>query len=278
MQKKLLTMAVAGALAVPGLALAQRASRSTARSNVVRQREVRRGRRRRFDFEWDVASHASNYGLPRQESLGAGLTAWFRSSKTRRWNAPQHRHTPASRNSAVGLQERGVMFSLGSGPALGRPRRAVELGTVAAGPVTSIIGRRETTARHRRELRERALVRRRNPGAPTPTTAGAAGGAPPVGTPLPPTIQWNRRRRRPSILAAALAVDLLSVARFGGAQAKFMYQTNEGKSNAGVSIVGAQLPGQRCIRSSMYSARCSGRGGRKVARRRGVRRHKDFST
>ncbi len=122
MQKKLLTMAVAGALAVPGLALAQSSVEVYGTINMsfgnVKYDSVGAAA---SVSKWDVASHASNYGLRGRESLGAGLTAWFQIEQ----NAPMERSnnaaiTPASRNSAVGVQGAWVTCSWASGLRPGR--------------------------------------------------------------------------------------------------------------------------------------------------------------
>src|SRR5919108_5250893 len=115
MQKKLLTMAVAGALAAPGLALAQasvevygtiyptfgRVKYSdgfTARSNAASVSVPSMSK-------WDVQAPSSNFGVRGREGLGGGLTAWFQIEQ----NAPLEREatqavTVASRNSAAGFQ------------------------------------------------------------------------------------------------------------------------------------------------------------------------------
>src|SRR5262245_4912887 len=110
MQKKLLTLAVAGALAAPGLALAQvevygfvNMSFGKFKYSEPTQAGVLSGVP--SVSKWDVASHASNYGIRGRENVGGGTTMWFQIEQ----NAPMERSnnvaiTPASRNSAVGLQ------------------------------------------------------------------------------------------------------------------------------------------------------------------------------
>ena len=152
MHKKLLTLAVAGALAAPGIALAQSSvevygfvhmalgkwkfSESTAGIPSV--------------SKWDVASSASNVGVRGRESLGGGLTAWFQVET----NAPMERsnniaHTSgfASRNSAVGLQGAFGNVFLGQWSTPYADLGGLwSVGTVGPwGPLTSIINRRETT-------------------------------------------------------------------------------------------------------------------------------------
>jgi len=150
MQKKLLTLAVAGALGVPGMALAQtgvevygtvamsfgnvKYSGATAGTPSI--------------SKWDVANNASNYGLRGRESLGGGLTAWYQIEQ----NAPMERSsnvaiTPASRNSAVGMQGGFGNIFMGQWTTPWADLDGLwSVGTVGGwGPVTSIIGRRETT-------------------------------------------------------------------------------------------------------------------------------------
>lgn len=150
MQKKLLTMAVAGALAVPGLALAQSSVEVYGTINMAFGHW-------KFDdapggiagtSKFDVANGASNYGLRGRESLGGGLTAWFQIEQ----NAPLERSTnqairPASRNSAVGIQGAWGNVFIGQWTTPWADLDALwSVGTVGFwGPVTTVIGRRETT-------------------------------------------------------------------------------------------------------------------------------------
>jgi len=77
MQKKLLTLAVAGALAAPGLALAQvevygfvNMSFGNFKYGEPTQAGVLTGVS--SVSKWDVASHASNYGIRGRENVGGG--------------------------------------------------------------------------------------------------------------------------------------------------------------------------------------------------------------
>jgi len=157
MQKKLLTMAVAGALAAPCIALAQGSGPATASVEVYGTINMAVGKFKYSEGQtaglssvskWDVAQGASNYGLRGRESLGGGLTAWFQIEQ----NAPMERSnniaiTPASRNSAVGIQGGWGNVFLGQWTTPWADLDALwSIGTVGFwGPVTSIIGRRETT-------------------------------------------------------------------------------------------------------------------------------------
>jgi predicted porin len=251
MQKKLLTLAVAGALAVPGLALAQVEVYGTVNMSFgnVKYDSVSPNAALPAGApsvtKWDVANHASNYGIRGRESLGAGLTAWFQIEQ----NAPLERSnnnaiTPASRNSAVGLQGGWGNLFIGQWTTPWADLDALwSVGTVGGwGPVTSIIGRRETTG-----------------GAPSlncgPNVHGDAnacdavestGG---VGHPL-----WRR---------VSQAIFYQSPV-FGGFQAKFAYQTNEAKSVAGIPRSGQATPSPATQDPKLWSGsvQWAGMGGR----------------
>ena len=80
MQKKLLTVAVAGALAVPVTALAQSSVEVYGTINMAfglfKYSEGTAAATAPSVSKWDVSQGASNYGLRGRESLGGGLTAW----------------------------------------------------------------------------------------------------------------------------------------------------------------------------------------------------------
>jgi len=213
MQKKLLTLAVAGALAAPGLALAQvevygfvnmsvgKFKYSTATSGVGGSVS-----------KWDVASHASNYGLRARENLGGGQTAWFQIEQ----NAPMERnnniaHTPASRNSAVGMQGGWGNLFIGQWTTPWADLDALwGIGTVGGwGPITAIIGRRETTG----SAPNAACVN--GTSVPTAGVCDVVEGGGGVGHPF-----W--RRISNSVFYQSPV--------FGGAQVKAAYQTNDVKS------------------------------------------------
>src|SRR2546422_3839497 len=169
MQKKLLGIAVAVALAAPGLALAQSgvqvygtvhmsinqvkfgdATGSPAGANaapsatgsiaaVLPQGTTKMG----------VAQHASNSGLRSTEPLGSGLTAWFQAE----FNMLMERtngvidNTGSFRNSGVGLRGGFGNVYVGTWETpWAQTFRLWDVGTIGGwGPTTSIIGRRETT-------------------------------------------------------------------------------------------------------------------------------------
>src|SRR5262245_1474010 len=122
MQKKLLTVAVAGALAVPAFsAVAQNTTEVYGTVNMAfGYWKITEGNTQRADdngllvgttanqhvsavSKWDVANGASNYGVRSRENLGGGMAAWVQIEQ----NAPLERSSnqaikPASRNSAIG--------------------------------------------------------------------------------------------------------------------------------------------------------------------------------
>src|SRR5712692_6391802 len=162
MQKKLLTMAVAGALAAPGLALAQASGTEVygtinmafgnfkyTEGTAARTNDgATPGASIPSVSKWDVANGASNYGVRSRESLGGGLSGWVQIEQ----NAPLERSSnpaikPASRNSAIGIQGGFGNVFLGQWTTPWADLDALwGIGTVGFwGPVTSLIGRREST-------------------------------------------------------------------------------------------------------------------------------------
>jgi len=96
----------------------------------------------------DVQAPSSNFGVRGRESLGAGLTAWFQIEQ----NAPLEREASqasvvASRNSAAGMQGGFGNIFVGQWTTPWADMDALwAVGQVSVfGPVTSLIGRRETT-------------------------------------------------------------------------------------------------------------------------------------
>jgi predicted porin len=261
MQKKLLTMAVAGALVAPGAALAQVEVYGfiSVAVNKFKYSEPTGGGP--SVSKWDVSSHGSNYGVRGRESLGGGQTAWFQIEQ----NAPMERSnnvaiTPASRNTAVGLQGTWGNFFIGQWTTPWADLESLwSIGSVGGySPSLSIIGRRETTgtAPNPNCFNNHSSGGFVAPGVPAAglvcDAVEAAGGA---GHPF-----WRR---------ISNSVFYYSP-EFGGAQVKLAYQTNEGKATAGATVTSAD--------PSMWSAaiQWSGMGGRA---RVGFAfdSHKDFS-
>jgi predicted porin len=256
MQKKLLTVAVAGALAAPGLALAQVEVYGFVNMSVGRfMYSEPTGGAVGSISKWDVASHASNYGIRGRENVGGGQTMWFQIEQ----NSPMERSnnvaiTPASRNSAVGLQGSWGNFFIGQWTTPWADLDALwGVGTVGGwGPITSIIGRRETTGTAPNLNCQNGHTSGGVGVGPQPACdpVEAAGG---VGHPF-----WRR---------ISQAVFYQSPV-MGGVQVKAAYQTNDGKSNTGV-----------VADPSMWSlsAQWAGMGGR-VRVGAAIDRHKDFTT
>ncbi len=151
MHKKLLGLAVAGALAAPVAALAQVEVYGTIHMSINKMK-YGEGTARGVPSvsKWDVASHASNVGVRGRENVGGGQTAWFQvetNASMERSNNVAHTSNFASRNSAVGMQGAWGNLFLGQWTTPWADLDALwSIGTVATyGPVTSIIGRRETT-------------------------------------------------------------------------------------------------------------------------------------
>jgi predicted porin len=258
MQKKLLGLAVAGALAAPGLALAQvevygfinmsvgNFKYSGATDSAVGSVS-----------KWDVASHASNYGIRGRENIGMGQTAWFQIEQ----NAPMARSndvsiTPASRNSAVGVQGNWGNAFIGQWTTPWADLDALwGIGTVGGwGPITSIIGRRETTGT---APSFNCANGHTSPAAGVCNDVEAAGG---VGHPF-----WRR---------ASNSIFYQSPV-FAGVQVKLMYQTNESKATANTTGSTATTIADPSMWSG--SVQWAGLGGR-VRVGAAMDAHKDFTT
>jgi len=277
MQKKLLAVAVAGALAAPGFALAQSSAEVYGTVNMAF------GNFKYSDgsgartlpgatpvtagasvSKWDVANGASNYGVRARESLGGGMSGWVQIEQ----NAPLERSSnqaikPASRNSAIGLEGNFGNVFMGQWTTPWADLDALwGIGTVGFwGPVTSLIGRRETTGTAPQY--NCVSGEGTTPGAvsfqPNISICDALAGGGGVGHAF-----WRR---------ASNAIFYQSPV-FSGFQGKFAYQTNEGKATIQNAAGSATV-----VDPSMMSAsvQWAGMGGR--ARVGGaLDRHKDFTT
>jgi predicted porin len=268
MQKKLLTMAVAGALAAPGVALAQ---------SSVEVYGFLFASFSKFKYsdgtggvpsvsKWDVGSHASNVGVRGRESVGAGLTAWFQvetNAALERSNNIAHTSNFASRNTALGVQGGWGNVFMGQWTTPWADLDALwGIGTVGGwGPVTAIIGRRETTG-----------------AAPNPNCATAGSGlgglvqpaqtqGVVVGTQVCDSVEGNGGVGHSFWRRISNSVHYQSPV-FGGFQIKAAYQTNQDKATTGV-----------VADPSMWSASAqwAGMGGR-LRVGAAIDRHKDFTT
>lgn len=152
MQKKVLGMAVATALAAPAVAFAQSAVQvyGTAHMsfNSTQYGAGTFGEPKKSMMS--VASHASNFGIRSSESLGGGLTGWVQYE----FNVKMERDNDltsgngTSRNTAIGLRGNWGNAYLGTWETpWASTFRLWDVGTIGGwGPTTSVIGRRETTA------------------------------------------------------------------------------------------------------------------------------------
>jgi len=272
MHKKLLPLAVAGALAAPAAALAQVEVYGTIHMSINQMKygeatpTAPGGPNIPSASKWDVASHASNVGVRARESLGAGLSAWAQvetNASMERSNNLAHTSNFASRNSAVGMQGNFGNVFVGQWTTPWADLDALwGIGTVATyGPITSIIGRRETTG-----------------SAPNWNcsnisglggASGAALGGISVGTAACDSVEGQSgvghafwRRTSNSIFYQSPV--------FAGVQVKLSYQTNQDKATAG-AVTNAD--------PSMYSAAVTwaGLGGR-VRVGAGFDGHKEFTS
>ena len=152
MQKKLLGMAVAAALAAPAVALAQSAVQvyGTVHLSLNQAKYTKDTAGTVNDVtKMGVTSHASNWGLRSTETLGGGMTAWFQAEfnmKMARDNGVFDGDSTA-RNSGVGLRGNFGNVYLGTWETpWSQTFRLWDVGTIGGwGPTTSIIGRREQT-------------------------------------------------------------------------------------------------------------------------------------
>jgi predicted porin len=269
MQKKLLTLAVAGALAAPAIAVAQSGTEVYGTVNMAfGQFKYTDGSGSQNGnattvgasvSKFDVANGASNYGVRSRENLGGGLAAWVQIEQ----NAPLERSSnqaikPASRNSAVGLQGGWGNFFMGQWTTPWADLDALwGIGTVGFwGPVTSIIGRRETTGT-----------------APNPNCVNAEGATPGAqtlgaGTQVCDALEGGGGVGHAFWRRASNAVFYQSPV-MAGIQGKVAYQTNEGKATAAAVNADPSL--------WSFSLQWAGLGGRA---RIGAAydKHKDFTT
>jgi predicted porin len=266
-------VAVAGALAAPGAALAQVEVYGFI-SVAVNYFKYSETPTTPSVTKFDVSSHGSNYGIRGRESLGGGLTAWFQIEQ----NAPMERSnnvaiTPASRNTAVGFQGNWGNFFIGQWTTPWADLESLwSIGSVGGySPSLSIIGRRETTG----TAPNPNCVNGHLSGGQPPVTVAAGAAGVPIAVCDPVEAGggvghafW--RRISQSIFYYSPV--------FGGAQVKLAYQTNDGKSTQD-SAATATSPAFVSANPQMWSAavQWSGMGGRA---RVGAAfdSHKDFST
>jgi predicted porin len=228
MQKKLLGMAVAAALAMPAVALAQSAVQVYGTVHLsLNQAKYTKDTAGTLDdtTKFGVTSHASNWGLRSTETLGGGMTAWFQAEfnmKMARDNGVFDGDSTA-RNSGVGLRGGfgNVYFGTWETP-WSQTFRLWDVGTIGGwGPTTSIIGRREQTGT--------------NPSRFCANNTGAAGQA---ALPVPPICgNGSESTNGPngnlgySLWRRYNYAVFYESPLFEGVQAKVAWQPNERKTN-----------------------------------------------
>ena len=243
MQKKLLTLAVAGALAAPAAALAQVEVYGTIHMSFNKMKYGTSTSGIGSVSKFDVASHASNIGVRARENIGGGQTAWAQvetNASMERSNNVAHTSNFASRNSAIGIQGGWGNLFLGQWTTPWADLDALwGIGTVATyGPITSIIGRRETTG-----------------APPNPNCGNGGSGLGGVGAGVCDSVEAGGGVGHPFWRRASNAVSYQSPV-FGGVQLKVLYQANQDKATASATSVAAD--------PSLWSAavQWAGMGGR----------------
>src|SRR5437773_2388134 len=238
MQKKLLGMAVAAALAAPAVALAQSAVQvyGTAHLSFNQSKFGNSTNGVPSVTKFGVDQHASNWGLRSTETLGGGMTAWFQAEfnmKMARDNGVFDGDSTA-RNSGVGLRGNFGNVYVGTWETpWAQTFRLWDVGTIGGwGPTTSIIGRRENTAR---TTNFNCVNNSGTPGgAPLNTTALiCGGGAAATSTGNLGYALW--RRYQSSVFYESPL--------FEGVQAKFAWMPNMSKSTVAVPTTGAAAVG-----------------------------------
>jgi predicted porin len=266
MQKKLLTVAVAGALAAPAAALAQVEVYGTIHMslNSMKYGEATGGQVGSVS-KFDVASHASNIGVRARESLGGGLSAWAQvetNASMERSNNVAHTSNFASRNSAVGLQGGWGNAFVGQWTTPWADLDALwGIGTVATyGPITSIIGRRETTG-----------------ASPNPNCANGGSGLGGVGGGVCDSVEGAGGVGHAFWRRISNSIHYQSPV-FGGAQVKIAYQTNQDKATAvTVANNGSAAAVEADPQMWSGSVTWAGMGGR-LRVGAAIDAHKDFTT
>jgi predicted porin len=233
MQKKLLGMAVATALAAPAVALAQVQVYGTANVSFNSTKYGESASGVAGVSKMTVASHASNFGIRSSETLGGGLTGWVQYE----FNVKMERDNDlaagngSSRNTAVGIRGGfgNVYFGTWETP-FASTFRMWDVGTIGGwGASTSVMYRRESTTSSPSN----------NCANPPSGQAIFTGGALPAafcyhadGGPNGAYALWRR-------YGSAVFYDS---PMFSGFQFKIGYQPNETKSVAGVTLAVQTTP------------------------------------
>jgi len=173
--------------------------------------------------KWDANSGGSNFGVRSRESLGGGLAGWVQiETGTSMERSDDASVSPGSRNTAVGMQGGFGNIFIGQWTTPWSDLDALwSVGTVyTSGPVTAIIGRRETTGtapnpNAANNVNGQAVTN--GSGSQSSNATEGAGG---VGHPF-----WRRFSQALFYQSPVMA----------GVQVKLAYQTNESKAVGNVS-------------------------------------------
>lgn len=232
MQKKLLGVAVAAALAAPAIAMAQSSVQvyGTVHMSVNSTRYSGDTAGNPSQRKWAVNSHSSNFGLRSTESLGGGLTAWFQAElglMMERTNGVSNAQA-VHRNSGVGLRGGWGNVYLGTWESpQAQTFRLWDVGTIGGyGPNTSLVGRRETTTSGVKWNCRNTLPGNSGSAAAL-TTTSICGEAADVPSSIYPT--WRR-------MAASIHYESPV---WSGVQAKLSIMPNENKSTFATNAVNA---------------------------------------
>jgi hypothetical protein len=221
MQKKLLTIAVAGALAAPGVAMAQAEVYGFVWMSVNKFKYSDGTGGVPSKSVWDIASHASNFGVRGRENIGAGLTAWFQIEANipmERSNNVAHTTSFSTRNSALGLQGNFGNFYVGQWTTPWTDLDGLwSVGSVGGWtPHAAIIGRRETTG-------AAPNWNCSSFGAGMGSTVPAQSG---LGTAVCDSVEGNSGVGHSFFRRISNSI-FYNTPVFGGAQVKIAYQTNQ---------------------------------------------------
>jgi predicted porin len=257
MQKKLLGLAVATALAAPAAAFAQVQVYGTAHMSFNSTKYGESASGAPSMSKMTVASHASNFGIRSSESLGGGLTGWVQYE----FNVKMERdndfaaNNGSSRNTAIGLRGNFGNVFLGTWETpFAQTFRMWDVGGIGGwGASTSVMYRRESTG----------SAPSQNCGVPLQGGQVFTGGG------LPAAFCYHQDSAGPPGYAlwrrygSAVFYDS---PMFSGFQFKIGYQPNETKAAAGVTLgvsaTGALLTVEENPSSWSASLAWTGMGGK----------------
>jgi len=233
MQKKLLGMAVATALAAPAAAFAQVQVYGTANMTFNSTKYTASTAGAGSVSKMAVNSHASNFGIRSSESLGGGMTGWVQYE----FNVKMERdndfaaNNGSSRNTAIGLRGSFGNVFLGTWETpFAQTFRMWDVGTIGGyGASTSVMYRRESTG----------SAPSQNCGVPFQGGQVLTGGG------LPAAFCYHQDSAGPAGYALwrryGSAVHYESP-MFSGFQFKLGYQPNETKAVAGITMAVSSPP------------------------------------